>query len=77
MGRGLAQNFLVPPTSPVFSEPSPGPLLPQDDYSEGDTGKGVLRLFVLHFVGIILGLGGRHWEFYASQAPIILWATMT
>lgn len=57
-----APSFPVLSRGPVLSEPSPGPgpLLPQDDSSDWDKGKGVMRLHcVLCSVGMILGLGAE------------------
>lgn len=57
----------------MLSEPSPGPLLPQDDYSEGDQSKGVLRLSsILDSVGTILGLGGGGWDSVLARPPLSL-----
>lgn len=57
-----AGNFLVLPRGPVLSEPSPGPLLPEDHYSEGDRGKGVLQLHSILSECFWAGGGGGGWD---------------
>lgn len=71
-----AGNFLVLPRGPVLSEPSPGPLLPEDHYSEGDRGKGVLQLHSIlsecFWAGGVVEGGILRW-----QGPTVLRATRT